>query len=199
SGSVVWHRAPAAPHAVPASVRPEPRQPGLSKGENPTLPVQVGLPEDSGLSSDFIGPPEWIEGSVQVAPALSRLNLAVYAPVSLRRDAYDQTVTDLNGLGLASVIVDRTPHTIRASNVRYYHVEDAQVAADIADAIGATARDFTETARRPALGTIEVWLSGPGARQIAEETDDGGVGLSLRHLRDTLARIGEPDVRSQAN
>jgi hypothetical protein len=50
--------------------------------------------------------------------------------------------------------------TIRQTQVRYYHPEDAAAADLVAAAVGGPARDFTDFRPQPPAGTVEVWLEG---------------------------------------
>ena len=56
-------------------------------------------------------------------------------------------------------------YTIRQTQVRYYHRDDAAEAAATAEALGGIARDFTDTARKPKPGRLEVYLAGSGGSQ----------------------------------
>ncbi|MEM6636681.1 MAG: hypothetical protein AAF667_12405 [Pseudomonadota bacterium] len=136
-----------------------------------------------------------------VAPAfdVTALRLAVYAPVALPRAAYTVTVEELNALGLESVAVDRTPHTISKDNIRYYHASDREAATLIAEAIGASARDFTAGSRKPPVGTIEIWLSGRGAPRVTATKTETGLERSLRRLREGLANFAKGPPQQTQN
>ena len=57
--------------------------------------------------------------------------------------------------------------TISNSNVRYFHSEDAEAAAIIANGIGARLRDFTDFEPAPPEGLVEIWMAG---REISAPT-----------------------------
>jgi hypothetical protein len=50
--------------------------------------------------------------------------------------------------------------TIRQTQVRFYHPEDAEAAQLVAETVGGPARDFTAFRPSPPEGTIEVWIEG---------------------------------------
>lgn len=91
----------------------------------------------------------------------------------------------LGQAGFTAVTTQPSRHAISASNVRYYHADDAAAAAAIAAALGpslpdgaASVRDFTNAERRTAAGRIEVWVAGnpaapaPPRQARASESDE---------------------------
>ena len=82
--------------------------------------------------------------------------------------------------------------TISTSNVRYFHSEDAEAAAVIANGIGARLRDFTDFQPAPPEGLVEIWLAGSEIAS-ASRTRDGERPLDqfaqdLRQLQRDLRR-----------
>jgi hypothetical protein len=80
----------------------------------------------------------------------------------------------LGQAGFTAVTTQPSRYAISASNVRYYHADDAEAAAAIAEALGpslpdgaASVRDFTNAERRTAAGRIEVWVAGRPAAPAA--------------------------------
>jgi hypothetical protein len=67
-------------------------------------------------------------------------------------------------LGAAGFTVTETAETdvaVRETNVRYYHLKDAEAAQALAAQLDVTARDFTGLSPAPPQGMIEVWVKGP--------------------------------------
>jgi hypothetical protein len=80
----------------------------------------------------------------------------------------------LGQAGFTAVTTQPSRYAISSSNVRYYHADDAEAAAAIAEALGpslpdgaASVRDFTNAERRTAAGRIEVWVAGRPAAPAA--------------------------------
>jgi hypothetical protein len=70
--------------------------------------------------------------------------------------------------GLSTSVKEPVSFTISSSNVRYFHPEDREAAAAVAEALSARLRDFTDFEPAPDVGTIEVWLEGePEAAEAA--------------------------------
>lgn len=54
----------------------------------------------------------------------------------------------------------RVDFRISRTNVRFFHAEDADLADEVAGALSAVSRDFTDYRPTPPAGTIEIWLEG---------------------------------------
>lgn len=78
-------------------------------------------------------------------------NVGDASPLAAKLDAAGFTVTETAETGV----------TIRETNVRYYHLADAEAAQALAARLGVTARDFTGFSPTPPQGMIEVWVQGP--------------------------------------
>lgn len=102
------------------------------------------------------------------APSFAGISLDVHAPGSIGDDALDRIVADLAGIGFAPNPVSRVGFRVRETHVRFYHGADADAAATLAQAAGATARDFTSFRPSPPAGTLELWLEG-GAGATAKK------------------------------
>lgn len=88
------------------------------------------------------------------------LSVAVFYPESFGR---------LNASGVADLVQDRghdlsalkvVDFSINRTNIRYYHSQDRDEAARLAEMIGGRLRDFTSFRPAPVNGTVEVWLAG---------------------------------------
>ncbi|MFD0981444.1 hypothetical protein [Tropicimonas aquimaris] len=92
--------------------------------------------------------------------------ISLFAPGNLSQSDIASVVDRLAGSGFAPSEPSRVGFSISQSNIRYYHAEDAAVAAAVAEASGALLRDFTGKASVPP-GTIELWLAGDGGGAVA--------------------------------
>ncbi|SNT12250.1 hypothetical protein [Tropicimonas sediminicola] len=92
--------------------------------------------------------------------------ISLFAPGSLGEADVAAVMERLAGSGFAPSEPSRVGFSISQSNIRYYHAEDAEVAAAVAEASGALLRDFTGKASVPP-GTIELWLAGDGGGAVA--------------------------------
>ncbi|MXQ09323.1 hypothetical protein GQ651_15870 [Alphaproteobacteria bacterium GH1-50] len=108
-------------------------------------------------------------------------------------DAELSSVVDALAAGGVQPDARRVNLNISTANVRYFHAEDAEAAAALADGIGATLRDFTDFEPSPPEGLIEVWLagrevggSGGGSNQSGGALDQ--IGADLRRLEQGLRR-----------
>lgn len=88
--------------------------------------------------------------------------VVINAPDSVADSKLAAVVDGLGAAGFAMSEPNRVPFTVKDSNVRYFHAEDAGAAAALADRIGAISRDFTGFSPLPPVGTLEVWLAGSG-------------------------------------
>lgn len=93
--------------------------------------------------------------------------VVLHVPVSVTDDRLGDVTARLGAAGFTGDDPRRTGLSISESNVRYFHAEDADAAAVLADAIGAQARDFTNFSPAPPKGLIEIWLAGRGGQGAA--------------------------------
>jgi hypothetical protein len=85
----------------------------------------------------------------------------------------------LQSAGFDDVRNARTPYTIRETQVRFFHPQDAEAAAIVAQETGAALRDFTGYRPLPALGSIEVWLAGQATPTQTARGSNAEFSLSL--------------------
>jgi hypothetical protein len=94
--------------------------------------------------------------------------LLVFLP-DRRAEGLEQVEAALGVLGLQPAAMGEVGFTVRQTHVRFYHADDRDGAARLADAVGVEMRDFTESRPLPPAGTLEVWVSGVArARPPAE-------------------------------
>jgi hypothetical protein len=93
--------------------------------------------------------------------------------------------------GLPIGKLNRVGYKISSSQVRFFHRRDGVAAAALAERIGARSRDFTNYRPSPAVGTLEVFLSGSSnARRTATQTrtQPAEQDRELIELRDRLIK-----------
>ena len=93
-------------------------------------------------------------------PRAEAVLVHILAPRDTPADRVAETVGTVDGLGYTSRAPAEVGVTIRQTQVRYYHPEDAAAADLVAAAVGGPARDFTDFRPQPPAGTVEVWLEG---------------------------------------
>lgn len=93
--------------------------------------------------------------------------VVVNAPDSLTEAEVSDRLAMLSAGGFALADPQRVGVTVKDSNVRFFHPEDAAAAEAVAEALGARLRDFTDFSPPPPAGTIEVWLAGHGSAPAA--------------------------------
>ncbi|MGL4279763.1 MAG: hypothetical protein ACRCS0_05310, partial [Albidovulum sp.] len=122
---------------------PEAVDPGAGPGDTPLAaqgtPLPVALPAPTG---DF--------------------TLIVHAPETLTEAEIATAADAFEAAGFGAITPKTVDVTIRETNVRFYAAEDKEVAARLAEALGARLRDFTDFSPKPPEGTVEVWLAGRG-------------------------------------
>ena len=188
---------------------------GLGLGATPALADPYGSDSPPVLAPD--------QGAGE--RGLGDMRLVVFAPSSLGDSAIAPTLETLQGLGLPVNGATEVNLRIRDAHLRVYHDADRAAAERVADATGATLRDFTAFTPAPPPGTVEFWLAGnsrvtpqpvrslksvlpppadPRARRIkALVARFGGDGLSAaiterRVIRGGTARRGEAEEARSA-
>jgi hypothetical protein len=130
----------------PATVAPPPEP---SPPTAPPAEAEVAALADSGDAGD--------SGVVPAAPVGF---LRVHAAPLVSSEDLEEVLATLTAAGYAVEQTVRVDFRISQTNVRYFHAEDAMLAAGVAEAIAGSARDFTDYRPSPDPGTIEVWLEG---------------------------------------
>jgi hypothetical protein len=93
---------------------------------------------------------------VLVTPATFHLHV----PQKSSGPAVTSVTAALRDVGFKDMLVAQSPYTIRETQVRYYHKQDAGAAALAAGQTGALLRDFTDYSPKPDAGVIEIWMAG---------------------------------------
>jgi hypothetical protein len=119
-----------------------------------------------------------LPGQTIAAPAL---RVFVNAPSGLASDRVEH-VAGLLAPEDTDTRVARVHFTVSQSHVRYYHAEDADAAARIAEITGSVLRDFTAFTPQPQTGTLELYLAGEPSVPVVTRRFDMS--------RDPIARFG---------
>jgi hypothetical protein len=96
-------------------------------------------------------------------PALAipdRIRVHVHAPTNVPEESVQSVLGTLSDTGFSLRDPARVGFTVSKTHVRFYHSEDAEMAAIVANNVGGAARDFTSFRPSPPDGVIEVWVSG---------------------------------------
>ncbi|TCO70827.1 hypothetical protein EV655_10868 [Rhodovulum euryhalinum] len=154
--AAVWSKAdPGAVPAATASGRALPRveAPGVSFAV-PRAPhgrLDIGRPPD----------PQPAAAPPPPRPPVPDVLVSVYAPSALAEDTLGALTETLTGVGYRLADPARVQVRLAETDVRYFHRGDAAAAETLAAEIGAVVRDFTDLARKPLPGRLELWLAGP--------------------------------------
>ncbi|MBT8408286.1 MAG: hypothetical protein KJN93_01515 [Alphaproteobacteria bacterium] len=98
------------------------------------------------------------------------LRVLLNAPASVTDASIAAATAELGDLGATPGSVTRVDFNVSQSQVRFFRAEDAAAARQMAETLGARARDFTDFRPSPPPGTIEVFLSGRAARPATAQT-----------------------------
>ncbi len=128
-----------------------------------------------GLSPERLGAlsgPEAAPGVTAAPPepiaTVPGATLFIHAAVAEDAGAVDQLATDLRQSVQAEIkLAQPYDFKISRTQVRFFHAEDRAQAEEVAGLISARLRDFTRFETPPAVGTIEIWLAGRGAVEVA--------------------------------
>ncbi|MGI9393836.1 MAG: hypothetical protein ACR2OY_04260 [Boseongicola sp.] len=119
------------------------------------------------------------------------LDIVLHIPNSARQKDADNLTIAANGAGFEFGSIRPAAFSISQTNVRYFHEDDQIAAQELASAVGARLRDFTDFQPLPEPGVIEVWLEGKGRTTIRREDSTERRGI-LRGLRAELRRVFRP-------
>ncbi|MBA3324488.1 MAG: hypothetical protein H0T41_04200 [Rhodobacteraceae bacterium] len=151
-----------------------------------TSPAPIGSASDGDAS----------ESSIRPALAAAA-RVSVYYPTGAG-DAAAAALETIGAVGGSRAAATPVGHNIGRTNVRYYHEADLSGARELATALAAEARDFTDFRPQPEPGTIEVWLAGEAssAAPVAASVPRPQRGAALR---DRSGIRPEPDRRASVN
>jgi hypothetical protein len=89
---------------------------------------------------------------------------ALFVRIVVPETVSDAEAEDLAGLlrtaGVADGRISRVAFKVNDTHLRFYHAEDAEAAAAVAELAGSEARDFTSFRPSPPEGTIEFFIAG---------------------------------------
>jgi hypothetical protein len=97
-----------------------------------------------------------------VEPESLRPQIVMHLSPGLSQAARDQAQSTLRSAGFDLTSSSVAGHSVAASQVLFFHQEDAPSAARVAEAIGARVRDFSAFRPAPEQGRLEVWLAQEG-------------------------------------
>ncbi|MEL6169440.1 MAG: hypothetical protein AAFR35_12175 [Pseudomonadota bacterium] len=104
-----------------------------------------------------------MEAAPDPVPVFAELDVTVLMPEQGNERALEEAVARVTTEGNTLLSAKKVPHTISATQVRYFHDEDRASAEALALSMGAALRDFTDLSPSPPAGRAELWLSGEGA------------------------------------
>ena len=163
-----------------AGDRPAPSGPGAARMDTPA-PTAAPTPDaiPPGLRS---GSADEAAPDLPVAPSGARIFLHV--PSSVVPNEVQSTANHLRRVGFAVNEPVRVDFAVSQTHARYYHEQDAAAATAAAKSLGAAARDFTDYAPSPQVGTIEVWVAGRPAERAATEAARHSAAVQADRRRD---------------
>ncbi|MGI9388501.1 MAG: hypothetical protein ACR2O1_00465 [Boseongicola sp.] len=173
-----------------------PTMPLYSNAPNPPTIVPGALPthtEDKGVSANVAAPPLHKKLPHRLTGIGDLRSYLVF--VQSRSAPGDGQLADIESAivdtGLPIGKINRVGYKISTSHIRYYHRRDAAGATALAERIGVRVRDFTNYRPSPAIGTLEVFLSGTGAansQRLATQSETQTIGQD-RELIELRNRI----------
>jgi len=96
-------------------------------------------------------------------PPVKDVFVSVFIPPSVSEGGVAQVVATLVRAGYDMAQPARVRVAIRETDVRFFNRQDAEAARMLARRLGAVARDFTDSPRKPRPGRLELWV-GEGPR-----------------------------------
>ena len=100
------------------------------------------------------------------------IEVALIVPTRVSEDARNVALKVLAD-GEANVVASaRVGYSVKETQVRFYHPNDAEMAALTAKALGAISRDFTDSNVKTRPGRIEVYLAGRGGGSSKSDGDE---------------------------
>ncbi|NNK68449.1 MAG: hypothetical protein HKO95_17125, partial [Rhodobacteraceae bacterium] len=128
--------------------------------------------------------------TIATLPGAENAVIHIHAPATVNAEVVNGVAATLTEAGFTVNPPNRVNFAIGSDQIRYYHVEDAVLAARLASAIDAVARDFTNFSPAPAIGTLEIWIAGnaPAVARPQPQSNGGGLDTVIQELRDSLLR-----------
>ncbi|WP_377191820.1 hypothetical protein [Ruegeria meonggei] len=133
------------------------------KSQNPAHFFGPYLPDNA---TDSIRPTN--EEAPTAPKTKAAIDVSLFVPVQVSVETSEKAMQVLTD-GKANVSATaRVGYSVRETQVRYYHPNDAEMAISVAGALGGISRDFTNAGRKTRPGRIEVYLAGRGGRVASE-------------------------------
>jgi hypothetical protein len=144
------------PFAIGESAQPALESPALEDG-----PLGDGIPRPLPRQTEAAPLPP--------APEVF-LRVTILAPQSVASATTDELAQTVSDRGHSVAAIKPVNFKITERNLRYYHAEDREEAARLAETFDARLRDFTSFRPLPAQGTVEIWLAGDSLGQAVTRT-----------------------------
>ncbi|WP_420586165.1 hypothetical protein [Ruegeria sp.] len=114
-------------------------------------------------ATDIATAPATDSEPVGSATSTEGASFVLFAPSNLTADTVNSVLINLASSGHELSTSNSVNFSITQTNVRFYHPQDAQQAAALAEDAGALLRDFTDSKSKTPSGVIELWLAGKSA------------------------------------
>lgn len=169
------------PDAAPVAAAPAA---GALPAALPQAALPTAMPGDKPLRTQP-SPPAPAPATLSLADAHVRilvLDGTAKAPIAALRD-------QLQKVGVRTIDTAASTGALRKTQVRFYHAADKAAAAQLADALGATLRDASGSARLQPPGTLDVRLAAsatPAAKDrktVRKRTPDASQELAILRAR----------------
>ena len=95
-------------------------------------------------------------------PGAEGYKVRLYAPSKTSGEEVDHVAETVRGTGMSLPPIQRVGFNVSATHVRYFHDNEAAAAQELAERLGAQARDFTDFRPSPQNGSIEIYVAGNG-------------------------------------
>ena len=160
------------PAAISMEALPPPMMPGLGEAVTPRpLPEFVAnYDQDTAIPKVEVARSE-ISSKPQKPLATA---VSLFVPMGVANEASANAYKILSSGRTDVVTTARVGYSVKATQVRYYHSDDAELADQAAESLGGISRDFTNSGSKTRPGHIEVYLAGSGggrARTYQQRTD----------------------------
>lgn len=168
--------------------RPEPR--------SVVMPASILTDTVPAVPDTLVSQPPVAVARPAPRPVAALVPVVFHTPARSTQDQTDALRADAFTAGFDLGEARHQPVRIRAANVRYYHPEDRENAARLAEATGAELRDFTWFRPQPANGTLELWAEGRSGLPAAEPERPGvfeGIRRDLGLIRRDIANLFSGD------
>ncbi len=167
---------------------------GPLQSDSYALPGTFAAPSDvvtpPSVSAAFATEPPMASDPVPALRAARLMDLRIFVP-NLASAGTLQNVEDrVAKSGYAVTDASDVPYSISGTQVRYYQPAYREQAEDLARALGARARDFSDRSGAATEGVVELWLAGEGATRVAPTPAPVRSGREVSGVRTTRTPPG---------